>query len=87
MRKPAYDYSSDKAHRGQHKMSITQYRTLTLDTSNTDATCWNFNSFNDETPWCWVGDSKHWDNTSNPLQKTMGLFSDRVGWGRFDAEE
>ena len=87
MRKPAYDFSSDKAHRGQHKMSITQYRTLTLNTSNTEAICWNFNQFMDERPRCWVEESKHWDNTSRPLQKTMGLFSDQTGQSRFDDEE
>ena len=87
MRKPAYDYSSDKAHRGQHKMSITQYRTLTLNTSNTEAICWNFNQFMDEAPWCWVQASKHWDNTSNPQQKTLGLFSDHTGHSRFFDEE
>ena len=87
MRKPAYDYSSDKAHRGQHKMSITQYRTITLNTSDTQAIRWNFNQFIDETPWCWVGASKHWDSTSNPLPKTLGLFSDDTGRGRFNDEE
>ena len=88
MRKPAYDYSSDKAHRGQHKMSITQYRTLTLNTSNKQSICWNFNAFEDETPWCWVGGaSEHWDNVDNKRQKVMGLFSDPTGRQRFHDEE
>ena len=87
LRKPAYDYSSDKAHRGQHKMSITQYRTLTLNTSNTQAICWNFNAFEDETPWCFVASSKHWDNRDNARQKVLGLFSDHTGQDRFHSEE
>ena len=87
MRKPAVDYSSDKAHRGQHKMSTTQYRTLKLNTSNKQAICWNFNAFNDETPWCWVKQSKHWDNSSNVRQQVMGLFSDNIGTKRFHDEE
>ena len=87
LRKPAYDGSSDKAHRGQHKMSITQYRTLTLQTSNTQALCWNFNAFQDEVPWCWVQGSKHWHNKDNPKQTVLGLFSDKTGLQRFHDEE
>ena len=87
LRKPAYDYSSDKAHRGQHKMSITQYRTLTLQKSNTQALSWNFNAFNDEVPWCWVKESKHWDSTSNKRQTVPGLFSDFTGPQMFHDEE
>ena len=68
-------------------MSITQYRTLKLQTSNTQALCWNFNQFEDEVPWCWVKDSKHWDNTSNPRQTVLGLFSDHTGQERFHNEE
>ena len=69
-------------------MSITQYRTLTLNTSNKQSICWNFNAFEDETPWCWVGGaSEHWDNVDNKRQKVMGLFSDPTGRQRFHDEE
>ena len=87
LRKPAYDYSSDKAHRGQHKTSITQYRTITLNTSNVQSLCWNFNAFQDEVPWCWVANQKYWDNTTRPSQTVLGLFSDRTGPQRFHDEE